>query len=435
MKQTKASSIFKQPIFKKIGLNTVILFGINAINSALAIVQTSILGRALGSVGFGQYNFVMIWLNSQISIAEFGMAATLNRDLAAEPEKTGAYLFGSIYSKALLFLPITIGFMILAPYISTDQNNEVIVGLRWGIVFVAGSLTYSSLSAVFRAHQIMLPLLWVTLIGQLVQVGGLVILLLHQMPLPWLIVWVGGSQWLKSGIAAIFYRNLKATTSDLFQNRTIVNLRLIKTLFQKAWPFALSVFLALLQFRSSVLLLAYLHGDQALGLYEAGNRFVLVIDHLFGAFYSAILPALTGLTNSQQTQTMGQHMIGLIVRNARLGLLIITIIISFSLGLFAKPILTFVYNETFQAATLSLQIQLFHLIFRSQNNLSIIHLYAHRDIHYVNKLIVFGILITFTVSYILVPTWGAAGTAMSLLIADCLLYLPFVRRVQKVSSI
>lgn len=427
-------------IFLTIGQNTGILLVVNLTGAVLGFLMAAALGRGLGDAGFGQYSFVMTWLLSLMLLAEFGLSTALTRDLAAQPEQTHRYLLNSIAGKTVLSSPFLIILFFFAPQLAAGQSPAVITSLRWGIIFFYTGLIYSSFTAIFRAHQRMSPILWLTLSGQTVLLGGTLILILNQQPLFLIIAWAGLSQLLQCGLAALFYQKLNPSGRNWRELKVpATSLRFLfsdmpglRRLIAKAWPFALAGLLAALQLRANSLILAYAQGDQALGWYAAANRFVETGKQLPAAFYGALLPALAALagsSQSEQNETLRQTL-----SQARLGLLAFGIIASLGALFLAQPILTLTYGPDYQPAALPLQLLTLTLIPNAQNSILIIYLYACGDEKFVNLLTTVGVIINLGLCFWLIPTWGAAGTALALLIAEILLYIPYRLRAWQTPS-
>jgi len=425
MKSSLALNIRKN--FLKIGHNTAILLLVNIIGSVIGFLMAAALGRGLGDSGFGQYSFVMTWLLSLNLFTEFGLSTVLTRDLAARPRATGRYLINSLAAKTLLSLPVMLLILIFAPQIIPNQNPAMVTALRWGLLFFYSGLFYSSFTAVFKAHQIMTPILWLTLSGQIPLFAGTLILLLTRQPLAAIVVWAGVTQTGQVGLAYIFYRQLRLHPGRQSPPRSRVRLALIKTLLMRAWPFAVAGFLAALQLRANILILGYLQGDQALGWFAAASRFVETGRQLPGAFYAAILPAMAALAktagHSQKLQST--------LRQSQWGLLGFGLLAGLGALLLARPVLTLTYGQAYQPATLTLQILTLSLIPSAQNSILIIYLYARSDERFVNWLMAAGLAVNLSLCFWLIPRWGATGTALALLIAESVLYLPYRYRVSK----
>jgi O-antigen/teichoic acid export membrane protein len=422
-----------QNVFIKIGQNTGILLLVNLAGAVMGFLMAAVLGRGLGDAGFGQYSFVMSWLLSLMLLTEFGLSTVITRDIAAQPAQTHRYLVNSVAGKSLLSLPVLLVLLFFAPQLAVAQNPAVVAALRWGVIFLYSGLVYSSFTAIFRAHQIMTPILWLTLSGQLTLLLGTFWLVWQQQPLFLIIAWAGLSQSLQCVLALIFYQNKTFSLSVAcrrFMNTPredwSVSSALIKRLLVRAWPFALAGILAAFQLRANVLTLAYLQGDQALGWYAAANRFVETGKQLPAAFYSAMLPAMAamvGAQNAAQNRALQKTL-----SRSRLGLLAFGVAASLGALLLAQPILTFTYGAAYQPATLTLQILTLTLIPAGQNSLLIIYLYACSDEKFVNLLTVVGLVANLGLCFWLIPTWGPAGVALALLVAESLLYWPYQMR-------
>lgn len=445
-------------IFIRIGQNTGILLLVNIAGAVMGFLMAAVLGRGLGDAGFGQYSFVMTWLSSFMLFSEFGLSTVITRDIAAQPEQTPRYLINSLVGKSLLSLPALLILLILAPQLTPDQNPAVVTAMHWGVIFLSSGLVYSSFTAIFRAHQVMPPILWLTLSGQFVLLAGTLGLVLLQQPLFLIIVWAGLSQVGQCVLAFVFYRKLKQPRLEkmvegnlkelvgtqgnlgLFQAPTSsyefpsarsrpISGPMIGELIIKAWPFALAGILAALQLRANGLILAYLQGDQALGWYAAANRFVETGKQLPAAFYSAMLPAMAamvGARNAAQSLALQKTL-----AQSRLGLLAFGAFASVGALLLAQPILRLTYGPAYEPATSTLQILTLTLIPSAQNSLLIIYLYACGDEKFVNLLTTLGIIVNLGLCFWLIPTWGPAGVAVALLVAESILYLPYKMRAAK----
>jgi O-antigen/teichoic acid export membrane protein len=448
----------RQNIFIRIGQNTGILLLVNIAGAVMGFLMAAVLGRGLGDVGFGQYSFVMTWLSSLILFAEFGLSTVITRDIAARPEQTPHYLVNSLAGKSLLSLPAIFILLVLAPQLTPDQNPAVVAAVRWGVVFLCSGLVYSSFTAIFRAHQVMTPILWLTLSGQFILLAGTLWLVLQQQPLFLIIAWAGLSQTGQCFLAFVFYQKLKQPglkklaggnskelvgaqgNLDLFQVPTSsyeflsvrslpISSTMMRDLIIKAWPFALAGILAALQLRANGLMLAYLQGDQALGWYAAANRFVETGKQLPAAFYSAMLPAMAAMVGARNTA----HSLALqkTLTQSRLGLLAFGVFASVGALLLAQPILRLTYGPAYEPATLTLQILTLTLLPSAQNSLLIIYLYACGDEKFVNLLTIMGITVNLGLCFWFIPAWGPAGVALALLVAESMLYLPYKVRAAK----
>jgi O-antigen/teichoic acid export membrane protein len=405
-------------VLLKIGQNTGTVLLMNSAGAVLGFLMAAALGRGLGDIGFGQYSFVMTWVLSLVLLAEFGLSTILTRDLAAQPAETPRYFIHSLAGKGLLALPLSLLLLFFAPYLVNEANPALIAALRWGVLPLYSGLIFSSFSAVFKAHQVMTPLLWLTLIGQTTLLLGTLGLLLSRQPLFSLIAWGGLNQGGQCLLAYIFYRkgNFGPGLADWPLQWAV-----IATLLQQAWPFALAGFLAIFQLRVNILLLAYLQGDQALGWYAAANRFLEMGKQLPAAFYTAILPALAALAGTPgQAEALEKTM-----KQARFALFGFGVVAAGGALVLAPVVVTLTYGAGYEPAGPILLILTLSLIPNSQNSLMVLYLYALGDEGFVNRLMAWGVVINLGLCWWLIPWLGPAGTALALLGAETALYLPY----------
>lgn len=402
--------------FQKIGRNTLILLAVNLVAGLSALVMGVILGRALGDRGFGQYSLVMSWLASLVIFLELGLSTLLTRDLAATPQATAAYLANSLVIKWGVLAPLLLLMPVLAPLLAPADDPEIGPALVWGVLFLAAGLGFSSFSAVFKAHQRMSPILYATAAGQAMMVGGVLVLVVYNYPLASLILWVGVSQAAQLLLAFILYRRLLPDGSS---PGSISN-RYIKILLRRAWPFALAGILAILQLRTGHILLAYLDSTQALGWYSAASRLIETGRQLPGAFFAALLPAMSAI--------IGTAALPATRRYAQVSMLLFAVIAAVAALLLGSWLIFTLYGAGYEASVSILQILALSLIPALQNSVLIIFLYANGDENFVNLMIGLGAILNIGLCLLLIPGIGAAGTAWALLITESVLYWPYKLR-------
>lgn len=402
-------------IFLKIGQNTLTLLAVNVSGAIFGFALAAVLGRGLGDAGFGRYTFVMSWLLTLLVFSEFGLSTVLTRDLAMNPASTPDYLINSIAAKLILALPGIGLLLFFAPQLAPQQNPEISAALRWGVIFLVAGLATSSFTGVFKARQTMAPILWITLAGQAMLLGGTLVLIWQQASLAALIGWAGLSQVVQFALAyLIFIRqySLPSPTSSISNS-------FIKILLKIAWPFAVAGILAALQMRANMLLLAYLQGDQALGWYAAANRFAEAGRQLPGAFFTAVLPAMAALSVTRHTTPILQHTL----HRAQWGLLAFGAAALAGSLLLGGPLIRLTYGAGYQPAVPILQLLAAALVPALQNSLFIIYLYVQGDEKFVNGLLATGIVINLGLCLWFIPAWGATGAAVALLFSEGMVYL------------
>jgi O-antigen/teichoic acid export membrane protein len=279
-------------------------------------------------------------------LVEFGLGTLMTRDLAAQPETTPDYLRVVVSTRLLLGGVVMLALLAAAPLISADPL--VVAGLHVSAPMVIILPLFSTFTAVFRARQAMLPVMWLNLGMLAAQValtalilaagGGVVAALIvntatstGQLAAAWVWYRVRFSfhkdAWLMPpDVKTSGYQTAKSTkgtekpTSSAFSPFSGLVISAagrfnvwrhklehnpekpaiersqrarVAALLGRAAPFALAGVFVALQGRLTVILLESYTATAEVGYFAAANRFVEAARLLPNAFFGALFPALS----------------------------------------------------------------------------------------------------------------------------------------------
>src|SRR5579859_515620 len=151
---------------RRFSTNTLILLVNNMGSAALAFLISVIIGRSLGAQGLGQYSFVMAWIAPLVTLADFGLASLLTRDVAQNPDSALPLLRTA--TRALLIIA---GLLLVATWLIIPLSNfaaPITAALAVIAFLILLDPWYGLYTALFRACQQMWPIL-------VVNVGGLIL--------------------------------------------------------------------------------------------------------------------------------------------------------------------------------------------------------------------------------------------------------------------
>src|SRR5258707_2142 len=109
---------------RRFSTNTLILLANNMGSAALAFVISVIIGRSLGAQGLGQYRFIMAWIAPLGTVADFGLASLLTRDVAQNPDSALPLLRTA--PRALLIIA---GLLLVAAWLIIPQQGQRRIGI------------------------------------------------------------------------------------------------------------------------------------------------------------------------------------------------------------------------------------------------------------------------------------------------------------------
>ena len=444
-------------VAQRLSRNTLTLLISNGGGALLSFVLSVLIGRVLGETGLGIYTTALAWVFPLWMVAEFGLETLITREVAANHASGADYLRVAVQARILLGGGLMLLLLLVAPLLSSD--TQLVWGLQISAPLIVIGPLVSTFSAIFRAHRVMWPV-------ALLNVGMLVV----QLPLTALVFLHGG------GVLAALTVNVMTSAAQLiaawgiykvrftekfnikphqtryfnptpnpsppagrgfFQrssgDRSLASLtgkgewedsgrRLeyqsvplpIGSVLRQAWPFAIAAVLSALQLRMSVILLEQLAGTAVTGQYAAASRFVEAGRMLPNALFGALFPALSMLNTNQEAFNR-------LFRRVASGLAAYGLLVGIGAWLFAPLLIDLTYGEQFGESGTILRVLAWVLLPGLLKSSRILMYYAQRREGYVNRVTLVALLVQFILSVILIPTNGAIGAAMTLILVEALM--------------
>ena len=397
---------------RRVAFNSAILLGVNLTGAGLGFVLSVVTARALGVDDFGRYTLALAWSFALGLFGEFGLNTLLTRDLAQRRADVSAYLTAATLIKTMLSLALIAALEWAAPVVSRDPPTIGAIRLAAPLIWL--NALYGSFTAIFRAFERMLPILLLNTGGLIVQLGLTVIVVAtggHLIELVGLAVAVQLAQIIAAyAIYRARFRSVPARGFDL---------RLVKQLGRVALPFAIAGVLGAIQLRANVLLLGSLRGESAVGIFSAAARWAEAAKVLPYAFFGAIFPRLSFLAREPAGQ------LELTFRRSEQWLLVFALVAALALTLAAHPLLVSTYGAAFAPAVPTLQILGWLIVPALWNGLTVLYLYALGGEGFVNWVSAASLALQILAAFPLIALWGAAGAALSSLVGECAMVIPF----------
>jgi O-antigen/teichoic acid export membrane protein len=399
--------------------NSFILTASNILSAVLGFSLSLIVGRGLGEGGFGIWTFCLAWASLLTMICEFGLNSLVTREASQMPERSNRLLAVSLALK-LLFVSMIGGIVwFLAPILALDSESSLALGVS--VLIAVASIAYGSFTAIFRSSGWMSPILWVNVLGGLVQVGWSAWILRSGggiLPLIWAAAAVDFGQLLT---AILLWWNQLRPRGGALEISRVEAVRMARD----AIPFAVAAFLGAIEARSSVLLLGYLRGETEVGRFGMASRFFEAARLIPNGIYDAAFPALAA------AQKSGARNHGRLFQQLARIILAYAVSLVLILILFSRQIIHLTYGDSFTSATTTLTLLGVALLPVLHNALMEVYLFATGDEKYATKLGFFGLMVQILASIPLMLSYGAAGAAIGVLIGELAIWLPLRWRVRQ----
>ncbi len=386
------------PRSRDLSTNTAALVGGNIGSLLLAFGLSVLIGRALGEGGLGAYVAVLAWVFPLLMLAEFGTNTLLTRDLAADLSHTHIYLTHTSHIRYRFGGALLLLLWGAAPLLS--DTPAVINGLRTAAPLLLIEPSYGAYTAIFRAHQAMLPI-------PVLNVG----MLAAQVFLTGLVIWSGG------GVVAVIGVNTITSAGRLlgawwlyrtrYHQRPQITPPPPVALVRRAVPFAVAGVMAAAHLRLNYLLLEPIAGAAAVGIYAAGMRFIEAARIVPAAYYDALMPKLVAQAGVSDNVNRGAGL-----------LLLYGLLVGVSATLFAPHIVPFVYGTAFAAAVPVTVLAGWLLLVGLVRELWVVRAYALRQEWHVNRAYVAMLGVGAIAGIVLIPAWGVLGAVLAWSLAE-----------------
>jgi O-antigen/teichoic acid export membrane protein len=392
----------------RLSVNSLILLASNGGTAVLAFGFTLILARGLGQAALGQYAAVMAWILPLTMVVDFGLGTLITREVAQDPTLALAYVRVGYRLRLGIGLGVVGTVWLIAPWLSDDP--VVIAGLRMAICLAVIDALFAIFTAIFRAWEVMWPILVLNLglLGLQVMAAGLV-------------VWQGGTilhviagvvlaDMLQLGATWFLWRHLAQHRGVLPRQERQTRLAWWRSLSQ-ARPFMVAGVLTALHLRGVMVLLEQFTSASALGWFAAANRLTEAFRLIPYAFYGAVFPVLARLHTDlpRLHSLLGRVMMGLGVYGVGVAIF---------LWLSQGWLITSIFGQAFAPAQEIIVILGLALALHILRGALTLRYYALHQEQTVNRLLALGLMVQMGLGWMLIRQMGMAGAAWAILAGE-----------------
>jgi O-antigen/teichoic acid export membrane protein len=370
----------------------------------IAFVLTLYIARLLGPLSLGEYTLVISFLAIFTTISSFGQHLIVPREVARQPSQALSFFVNSGIIGLTVSLPTTVAMVAIAHLL--DYSDQVTA-----YIFIVGLVLFpETLVSIGEATvQGLEKLEYVTIVKFLTsvfRVGVSLAALQQGYGLRAAFVVWGVSQ----TIAVIAYLWLVARTTNTFRLRP--SPPMLKQLVRSSFIFLVVNVYAMLFRRIDVVLLSKIGSIEAVGIYAAASRLVLLIDALAPAFLLSVFPVLSvSYVNFKERFSR--------ISTAALKLMVILVIpVTFVLAIVADKLLPMLFGERFTASVPVFQVLVWMLIPGLTSSTLFRAILASNN----EKVsLLFGAVkavVNVTLNLLLIPRYGALGASITAVVTQ-----------------
>jgi O-antigen/teichoic acid export membrane protein len=395
--------------------------GSNLARAAIGFGLSFALARGLGAERFGAWILCTAWASTLTVVVDLGFGVLLTRDGARPDAEPGRLLSGALFLRLGLAVPLAASLYAGAAFLSSDV--ETIAGLRVAALLGTAGAAYGCFGALFRSQPRWLPTVLAAETAWLaIQLAGAV----------WIVnaaprgAGTGGPGIVPLMTLAVAVQLAQIATGvagwrRVFGDRGRVGAPVpaaLAALLRRALPFAASGIVANVQTRIGPLMLGYFSTPSELGLFGAASRFGSVARLAPQAVFAGALPVLShehGRDRASAERVFHTFDRVLVAAAA---------LMAIGCALLAVPVLRLVYGPSFTGAAPALLWISVGLIPLLSNSGRKVFLYASGGEALVVRWSAVALIVQAGLAAVLIPTLGSAGAAVSIAIAEAIIWWP-----------
>jgi len=409
-------------IIKRIAKNSLAPMVLALLNRGIDFVFALLMLRILAPEGVGRYAFAVSLITFFEILTRFGLGTLLTREVAKDHANGNKYLLNTILVRNLLGLIAVpmIGVILAFYYLLGDLTADVIYTVALFTIGLFLSNVADALSALFYAYEKAEYPAFISTVTTLTRMAlGAFVLLLG-----FGIIGLGAVSVAGNLLSVLILGAL--LLGKVFRPYYESDHQLQRSMLNESFPLMINHLLATIFFRIDVFILKPSWGDQSVGYYSAAYKYVDGINVIPQYFTLAIFPLM-----SRYASTSTESLVRAYILSLRL-LQILALPIAVGTPFIARDLILILGGEQFiPDAVVVLQLLIWFLPFSFINQVTQYVLIAINQQRFLTRAFIIGVLFNLVTNLILIPRYGYRAAAITTILSEWALLLPFYYAVRK----
>jgi len=402
---------------KTIFKNSTILFVATVFIKLLSFPVTILLIRYLGNIGYGQYAFAVAFVGMFSLISDFGFNYVIVREVAKDKTSAKKYLDNVISIKIILSLLMLILLGICSFFIQKPEIVKILIYML-GIELILTGFS-AALRSFFQAYEIM----WYDAVTKIIEKIVWVVLIL--------LVIYNKLTLVHIGLALIISALIGCIITNMFIYKKISRFhwkfdkQLWKQIIIESAPFALTNVFVFIYFRIDSIMLSFMVGDAAVGLYSAAYKIIDALVLIPGILMTVMYPVFSRYYNENKTLLKSSF--------EKFMHYVIILIVPVVAGIYilADKIILLLYGSEFQGSIIALKILIFASLFSYLNGamITLLNAIGKQKIGTLNTGV--SAFVNVVLNIILIPLMSYSGAAIATVAAEASFFIMTVYFLRK----
>ena len=407
---------------KRVAKNSLVPMVLAVSNRLVDFAFALLMLRILQPEGAGRFAFAVAFIGLTEIITRYGLGTLVTRDVAANRDESNRYLSNVTILRVYFWLAaLPIVAAILGVYfIYGDLTMDVVITIALlGLGTLLSNLS-DGLTAIFYAHEKAEYPAAISTVTNLSRIsfGALALLL------GWGIIGLAGASLLGNLVAFLVLSYILVT--KIFRPKFEADGTLQRTMIGESLPLMINHLLSTIFFRIDVFILQPTWGDSAVGFYNAAYKYVDGINIIPQYFTLAIFPLMSRFASDSRESLIRAYLLSL-----RL-LLMLAIPIAMGTPFIARELILFLAGERFVPdSMIVLQLLIWFLPFSFINQVTQYVLIAINQQRFLTRAFIIGVLFNLITNLIFVPFYGYRAAAITTILSEWALLIPFYILVRR----
>jgi O-antigen/teichoic acid export membrane protein len=407
---------------KRVAKNSLVPMVMALSNRLIDFAFAMLMLRILQPEGAGQYAFAVAFIGLVEIVTRYGLGTLVTREVAADQTGSNRYLSNVSMLRVYLWLAaLPVMAVILGLYvIFGDITLEVVITAAILAIGTLLSNLSDGLTAIFYAHEkaeYPAAIASITALTR-VSVGALVLLL------GWGIIGLAGASLVANLVAFLVLSYILVV--KIYRPSLEVNPTLQKEMMGESLPLMINHLLATIFFRIDVFILQPTWGDKSVGYYNAAYKYIDGINVIPQYFTLAIFPLMSRFAAGSRESLVRAYILSLRF------LLMLALPIAVGTPFVARELILFLAGESFLPdSAIVLQILIWFLPFSFINQVTQYVLIAINQQRHLTRAFIIGVLFNLITNLIFIPLYGYRAAAITTILSEWALLIPFYLLVRK----
>lgn len=391
---------------QRVTKNVGVLFISQMLSYILGFFTLIYSARYLGVEGFGILSLALAFTGIFSVCMDLGLSTLTIREVARDKSLAKDYVANITLLKLILAL---LTFLLIFIIVHLLGYNQQTIQIVYVIALYTIFTTFSQLFyAVFQAHEKMeYQSIGTILSSSLLLIGVLVAIYFKFNLLNFSLIY------LVSGASILIYA-LFIYSQKISLPKMKFNITQWKGLIKESWPFAITGISINLYLWIDTIILSVIQGPEAVGLYNASYKLILVLLFIPYVFNNAVFPLMS------QYYISSKESLSLIFEKLLKIMILTAIPIGIGTVLIAKKVILMIYGPQFLGAVLALQILIWSTVLTfARSPFERVLESSNRQLT-VTKVFFIGVIFNVVMNIIVIPKYSYVGASIITVSTDAI---------------